>query len=295
MQRARKALLANAGLAGQQHRDLGAGGALQQVVRVAEAAGHPGQHAALHLGRQAGGQGLDLLAQRRHLFQQRVILEIVAVRLAVGPDLDRAPDDVAMVAAVGRTVRFLEQDQPAHEGAGVAAGVAEQGPAGRAFDDAVRLAVRVGLPGVVPAELEDEVVLGVERAHAYRLDARRALQHVQLRADQEHLFRRAPGTGLLGDLGVAQAGGIAHAREQAPRVLGANRVDQVLAQRAERRRVQQHDPVIAQPDRAAVRRKAQQTAQIIVRRVVQFWVHAVSGVFLGIRLNLYILGNRVAR
>ena len=262
---------------------------------MAKAAGHPGQHAALDLGRQAGGQGLDLLAQRRHLFQQRVILEIMAVRLAVGPDLDRATDDVAVVAAVGRTVRFLEQDQPAHEGAGVAAGVAEQGPAGRAFDDAVRLAVRIGFPGVVPAELEDEVVLGVERAHAYRLDARRALQHVQLRADQEHLFRRAPGAGFLGNLGVAQARRIAHAREQAPRVLGANRVDQVLAQRAERRRVQQHDPVIAQPDRAAVRRKAQQTAQIIVRRVVQFWVHAVSGAFLGIRLNLYILGNRVAR
>ena len=276
VQGARETLLAHAGLAGEQHRDLGARGALHQVVRVLERGRVADQHAARGGGLQRGLERLDLLAQRVHLVQQRVFFEVRAVGVAVGPFVDGFADDVAVVVPAGAALDFFEQDQLAHEGAGVAAGVAQQDPAGRLVHHAVGEAVGVRLPGVVPAELALELSGGRVHLEVQRRHARRALQHVQLRPDQEHLLQAAVAARLAGEAGVVRAAGVTHAGQQAAGVLGADRGDQVAPQGTERRRVQQHHAPLAEPDGAALGLEAQQPAQVGGGRVMQVRFHGVS-------------------
>jgi hypothetical protein len=259
-------------------------------VRAPEHRRGADQHAA-RLGRlQAALERLDLLAQRRHLLQQRVVFKVLAVRVTVRPCLDRPALDQAVVGAAGRALRLLEQDQTAHEGAGVAAGVAQQGPAGRLVDHTVLQPMRVRLPGIVPAEVAIEVASGGVHLQAQRCDPGSALEHVQLRADHEHVFQRLRAPGLGRKSGVVQATGVTHAREQSPRLFLADRGDQVMAQRRERRRVQQHHAPLAQPDGAAVGLEAQQPAQVGVGRVGQVRVQKALrwwAVCLGRNLDIF--------
>ena len=191
------------------------------------------------------------------------------MRLPVRPLLDRPADDVAMIRPAGGADGFLEQDQPAHEGTGVAAGVAQQRPAGRLLRQAEALAVRMRLPGVVPAVLAVEAPGLQVHLVGQRRDLGCTLQHVQLRADQEHLRGRPVTAQPFGELRIAHPAGVAHAGQDAPCMLRAHGADQVLPQRTEGHRVQQHHAPVAQPDAAFVRLKPQQPAQIGVAWVLQ--------------------------
>ena len=195
--------------------------------------------------------------------------------LAVGPFFDRAADDQAVVSATGGAKGLLEQDQPPHERAGVAAGIAQQRPASRVVDQAELLPVRIGLPGVVPAKLAVKLASRhIERELDWR-DARCPFEHVQLGPDQKTVLQRLAGAHLLGVLGVAQSRGVAHACHDTSGVLGADRTHQVLAQRRQPDGVHQHHAPVAQPDGAAVGLEAQQATQVAVRGVFEVQRHII--------------------
>ena len=109
-----------------------------------------------------------------------------------------------MGSAGCRTAEFLEQHQPAHEAAGIATGIAEQQPADRFFRAAHHLQVGIGFPGVVPGELSDELAAVMVDFLAHRTHLRSTLDHVQLRADEEHVIPGLVAPQLAGELGITQ-------------------------------------------------------------------------------------------
>ena len=262
VQRVGKTLFSHAGLSREQHRDLGHGSAQHQVVRSLKRGGAADQGVG-HNGWINGAlERFNLLVQRVDGVDQRIVFKVVAVVVAVRPLVDRSPFDQAVVVATSGALDFLEQNQPPHESAGKAAGVAQQGPAGRFIHHPVGHAVGVRLPGVVPTEHALEVPgIGVH----FQLDRRhacRALQHVQLRPDQKHLSQWAVAAHLVGKTCVVGPRGRTHAGQQAACVFVAHRIDQISAQRAQRRGVQQHHAPLTQPDGTGVGLKAQQPLQV---------------------------------
>ena len=67
--------------------------------------------------------------------------------------------------------------------------------------------------------------------------------------------------------GVVVAVGEAESEQQSPGRLEPERVDQLLAQQSHRRRAQDHDALLVQPDNALVRTKIQQFCEVQVRRI----------------------------
>jgi hypothetical protein len=177
--------------------------------------------------------------------------------------------------AAGDAFHFLEQDEAAHEGRGVAGGVADLRPAHRLVGAAQFAQVDVLLPGVFPEELAVEAALVEIDLHLDRGDADDAFQHVQLRAGEEGVLQRLVAADALGQLGIADAGGVTHAGQQTAGVLLANRTDQLAAQGAEGRGVHQHHAVLGQPDGAVLLAELDQVAQV-VRLGVTNGSHLVS-------------------
>ncbi|MPN08388.1 hypothetical protein SDC9_155670 [bioreactor metagenome] len=70
-------------------------------------------------------------------------------------------------------------------------------------------------PGVLPEEFAGEAAFFEIDFHLDRRHAHDAFQHVQLRAGEEGVLQRLVAADALGQFGIADAGGITHAGEQA--------------------------------------------------------------------------------
>jgi len=267
VQGAGETLLADAGLAGEQHGDIGAGGLRHQIVGALERCGDADQvlHPAPFFQRRA--QHVDLGAQLEQAREDRILFVIDGVLGGVVPFLHRPADDAAMGGAAGRAFDFLEEHEAAHEGAGVARGVADQHPAHRVGLRAEFLDVGLGFPGILPAELAVKTAGGDVHLDLQRRHAHAAFEHVQLRADDEGVDGILVAANLLRQLGVAHARGVAHAGENASGMLRADRADQLLAQPGQRRHVHEQHAVFRQPDRAVFGREAHEPPQVGVLRV----------------------------
>ncbi|MNN05856.1 hypothetical protein D3C81_1186290 [compost metagenome] len=262
VQRLRKTLLANAGLAQQQHRHVAGRCALQQVPCSTEAwrtADQIGRRRARFLQR---AQVLDLALQRHDGFDHGIGLVQRQHLLAVFPGLDRLADDAAVRMAAGNALHFAIKDGATHQRRGVAGGIADLHPAGRLVDDAEQLPVYVALERVFPQEFAVVDAGGNIDIDLDRRDADHALDGVQARSDLELAEIALAGAQLLRNFGIAHAGMETHAHEQAARALHAHGVHQFLAQRAKRRGVDQDHALLVEPDRAFLHGKAQAAGKV---------------------------------
>ena len=183
------------------------------------------------------------------------------------PFLQRLADDTAIVVATGDAFDFLEEDELADKGRGVARGIADLRPADRLRRTAEFLHVDILFPGVFPKEFALEMAGFDIHFEVDRRDADDTFEHVQLRACEEGILQRLVGANALGQFGVADTRGIAHAGQDAPRVFLADRVDQLLAQRAEGSGVHEDHPAFAEPDRAVAFAKLDQISQVVGFRI----------------------------
>jgi hypothetical protein len=268
VQRTREHLLADAGLAQQQHGDLARRRGLEQGVGGGEAGG-----AADHVGRQrvlAGDRGSqlhDLGLQVDQLVGDGLGPEVAHVRGGIVPFLDRLADDAAVAVPHADTFDFLVQDRPAHEGRGVAAGIADLRPAHRLGMDAVMVAMPLAFPGVFPQELAVEAGAGTVELDAHRRHAHDAFQRVQLRPGHEGLEVAAVLGPRACQFGVAQPRGVAHAGEQAACAVHAQRVDQLLAQQRLGLGVHEQHAVFVQPDLPGLGAEVHTRAQVFGSRL----------------------------
>ena len=122
--------------------------------------------------------------------------------------------------------------------------------------------MRRRFPGILPAEFAEEPARRDVHVERDRRDADTAFEHVQLGADQKSIGHRCVGPNLPGEFRIANAGGIAHACQDPPGLLETDRVDQLLAQAAQRRGVEQQHAMLGQPDGAFLGRKSHETSEI---------------------------------
>lgn len=117
----------------------------------------------------------------------------------------------------------------------------------------------LALPGVLPDEFA-EVVLGRQiHLELDLLDADDAFNRMQPRAEHKGVFGAKAAAALPdGQFAVALAGCEAHANQQAPRTLDAERIQQLLAEFAESPRMHQQHALLVQPDMAGARIEAQE-------------------------------------
>ena len=111
VQRAREALLADAGLAEQQHRDVGRRRATDEVVGVQEGGGAADEVGGAARTGDRAAHGLDLLAQLEQAADDRVGLEVGQQRVRVGPVLGRPADDAAVSVPGRGAFGLAEQDE----------------------------------------------------------------------------------------------------------------------------------------------------------------------------------------
>ena len=247
VQRPGEHLLADAGLAEQQHRDLAVGGLLQQFPGGAERRRDADQVARLQRLVDRIAQGAHLVLEFQQLVGHRVGAEIAHQRrrLFLGPLLQGPAHDPA---AVGAALRFIEEHELAHDAADIAAGVANLHPAAGAGFDAEQFAMDVALEGVAPDHLDVAVAAGDVDVEAHRLHLDAAFQRVQQRPLEQDVLVRGVRVELADQLGVAAAGGEAHARQHAARPLHAQGGDQFLAEAAQGGAMEQDHALLAEPD-----------------------------------------------
>ena len=167
-----------------------------------------------------------------------------------------------MRVTAGAALQFLEQRRTAHEGAGVAGGVAEQHPAHRLVLRAEVAHMGFDFPGMVPAIQAVEGACSDIDLELLGRDLHGALEHVQLRADREHVKDRGIAAHLARQRGIALARGVAGAHQQAARLLAADGAHQLAPQRAERRRMDQQHALVGEPDAAVTGREMDHAAQV---------------------------------
>lgn len=119
----------------------------------------------------------------------------------------------------------------------------------------------------MPSELAVEMPGGEIELQPYRLDHRRAFQHVELGANHKGIGGAAASPDLARRFRIAQSGCVAHPGQEAASLLSADGREEFLAQFAHRGGVKQHHAILAEPDQAVFRRKLHQAAQILVSRV----------------------------
>ena len=113
---------------------------------------------------------------------------------------------------------------------------------------------------VVPHQLALE--LSAALVEAPDLDPHDALERVQHGAGAQAVGGRRPGRTLAQVHRVVVAVGEPEAQQQAPRHVDAERVDQLLAQQAHRRRAQDHDALVVQPDHPEIGAEVEQLGQL---------------------------------
>ena len=267
VERASEAFLADTGLAEQQHGDVGGGGFVYQRIGVAEAGRRADEILGLLRALKGGAQGVHLTAQLEHVGENGVSFVVRRLLSSVGPLLDRFADDAALVLARGGAGDLLEQDEAPHEGRGETRGVADLHPAHRVLGVAVFAHVGFGFVRVVPEEFAEEGAGLDVHVEGDGRDIDAALEHVQLGADHEGVLDALAGAHLAGELGVAGAGGVAHAGEDAAGLVDAEGVDELLAQRRHGRCVHEDHAVLVKPDHALVGAKAHKAAQVAILRI----------------------------
>lgn len=90
-----------------------------------------------------------------------------------------------------------------------------------------------------------------------RLDGHQAFEHMQLRADREHIGQWRIRAETSSQLGVVSAGVVSHASQQAARLLDPEALDEFSAEHAHRGRMQHQHALIVKPDMPVFRRKMQ--------------------------------------
>jgi hypothetical protein len=265
VQHAGEHFLAHARLAGEEHGGRGGRHALQHVAGGVEGRGSAHQRRVRP--RPLGGVGVEIdHARGRALGQcgahEGLRVQVAQVFLRIVPAFDRLADDPAQRVARRAAVHLAEHDQAPEQGAHVAGGVAHLHPAGGRAAHAVGGDVFVVLAGVVPEELAFVVArIGVV-VHVHHLDLDHPFERVQPGARDGGGRRVGVGPLLAHQLRVARAAHVAGAREQATRLVQADAVDQLAAQRAQGLRVQQDHALVLQPDAAVSGREKQAFAEV---------------------------------
>ena len=189
VQGAGKEFLADAGFAQQQHGDAVICRLFEQFVGSAKAgrvSHHIGRQSSLSrrwLERSCTTCGLQV----EQLVGDRFPVEEMLMLFGVVPFLDRLADNAAVVLTHADAFYFLVEHRSAHECRGIAAGVADLGPAHRLAINAVIVPVPLPLPGVLPQEFAVELAGDAIQFQLDRRDPDNALQRVQLRAGHEGL------------------------------------------------------------------------------------------------------------
>lgn len=121
----------------------------------------------------------------------------------------------------------------------------------------------LGLVRVVPGDLLLEPAGGLVVLDAADLRAHDAFERVQHRPGAQAVERRAPLRSRAQVDGVVVTVGEAEAQQQPPCRLGADRVDEFLAQQAHRRSAEDHDPLLVQSDDALIRPEVEQLGEVL--------------------------------
>ena len=106
-----------------------------------------------------------------------------------------------MFAARCSTFDLLEEDEAAHEGAGVARGVTNHHPAHGVLNLTEGLHMGFGFPRVLPQKFPVKGTVGVAEFEANRQHFGAAFEHVELRPDDEGVRRFARPARLARQLG----------------------------------------------------------------------------------------------
>jgi hypothetical protein len=123
--------------------------------------------------------------------------------------------------------------------------------------------VLLGLVGLVPVRL-DEGLRFARRARPDLLDHHLPLEHVDAGTRQPPLFRVRPGKAGPKGLRHPAAMGVPEAGEHAARRGEPQAADELLAEEAERHRVEEEHPLAAEADDAATGLEAEQLPQVQV-------------------------------
>ena len=260
-------LLAHAAFTQKQHRGLGGCHLVDHVAHGIEAGRDP-HHAEAVFGRcgqprgnAAGGR--QCVWQGGRPFDEVAYLQEAQVVVGIRPVLDRLAHHAAFGVAHAAAFDLAPQNGPAHEGAGVAAGIADQHPAHRFVAYAVAGNMGLGLGAVDQVEIakvESAFDINIQR---HRIAANDAFQRNQLRPGQKVVIGVRAGAYLARHRRVARAGLVANAGDQSACRLLAQALYQFLAQCAQRADVHQHHALVIQPDAPLLRGKAQALGQIV--------------------------------
>ena len=148
------------------------------------------------------------------------------------PFLQGLADDPAVVVSLADAIDFLVQHRSAHEGRGVAAGIADLGPAHGFRVDAVIVAVPLALPGVLPEKFTVELADHPVDFQPDRRNLDHPFQRMQAWPGHEGLDVAGALGARPGQLRIMYARRIAHACEQSLSAVHPQRIDQFLAQRS---------------------------------------------------------------
>ena len=146
---------------------------------------------------------------------------------------------------------------------GVAAGVADQHPAGRLLADAVTGHMRLGLGAVDESEIAEIAAAADVDSSAMRLAMDDALERHELRPGEEMIEAPARRAQPFRHFRVARAGLVADAGDEAARGLLAEALDQFLPKRAQRGHMHQHHALVVEPDAALVGSEAQAVGEVV--------------------------------
>src|SRR5690606_38148046 len=206
---------------------------------------------------------LELL---RNLRQRRIQAGLLVVREVrrdgIAPLRPRTPDQaavrVALAAATLLDAVHLLVVRPRE----IPAGEAGERPADRLLRSAEMQQMLLGLVGVVPDRIAQQLRAGRRGGVGRGLDANEPLQGVQTSARLPPLVRAGPWQPGLQVLGRAPAVRVAEPGENGACAADAERVDQLAPQQPECHRVEQQDALAGEPQDAAFRVDLQQFLQV---------------------------------
>ncbi len=259
MQHAREGFLAHAGFPGEQHRRLSRGHAIELMAGGVEG-GRSADHVVwIGFARNCGGRRRRRGAcgggfTCRGAGAGEVLrLQIADILADVAPGFRVLADHAAHACARGAALDFAEHHEAPEQRGDVAHRIAELHPAGRLGPHTEGGDVLVVLAAVMPEEFAGVVAAVDVEIELYGLDAGDAFEGVQPRSGHEHRGDVALRPAFAHQLRVARAGDVAGAREQAAGALDAQRVDQLTAQLAEGRAVDELHALVVEPDATVAR------------------------------------------
>ena len=210
-------------------------------------------------------QALDLVAERRRL---KVGADGFALR---SPAVHIPPDRGAVSLSLSRAADLAKVDFLFETRADEPAGVPHQRPAHRRRALAVVVDMLLRLVRVVPAHLLLESPGLVVVLDAPNVGANDAFQGVEHRAGTEAVHRAAPIRACPQIDGVVVSVCEPEPKQDAPRGLQPERVDELLAHEAHRGRAQDDDALLVQSNDALIGPKIEQFGEVQIvaaRRVV---------------------------